>query len=128
MSIKQTISPVEIEEMAKKLDKLGSQLSDNERALLVAVFGMASSAISDATKKVEEHLGAPVAGKLNKPDQFDLGKSETGKLPPLSQAFKESFSPGTAGRFALEGGNQFKDSVDVSVGGICVSVSWSKDL
>lgn len=128
MAIKQTISPAEIEEMAKKLDKLGSQLSDNERALLVAVFGMASTAIADATKKVEEHLGAPVAGKLNKPDQFDLGKTENGKIPPLSQAFKESFSPGTAGRFALEGSNLIQDSIDVSVGGICVSVGWSKDI
>lgn len=95
MQVKPT--QAEIDKLAMKLDELSEVLTENERALLLAVVRIAGQAIA---KKAE--TAAP-SGAMT--------------LPKLSDAFKSAFKPGTAAKYEFEGAAQ--DSVEVSV-------SWSR--
>ncbi|HEX8822633.1 MAG TPA: hypothetical protein VF794_22085 [Archangium sp.] len=125
---KQNISPKDIDALAKKLDELGKSLDEKERALLLATFGMASTVVSNASRKAESESGTLPAAKSPTVDRIDLSRTATAKLPPLSQAFKEAFTPGPAGRFGVDDGATLQDSVSVGVGVGPVDVSWSKDI
>ncbi|SRR5579883_1967068 len=79
------VTAQDIDSVATKLDALGGSLSESQRALLLAVFGLARNTLSAQS-------GKPVAPAGHGPAAI----STSGALPSLSEAFKRTFSPGTA--------------------------------
>jgi hypothetical protein len=115
------LSKSDIDNLAGKLDELGEVLNNNEKSLLLAVFGLASNALGHTISQSESGISsARVASGLSNPT---LVRSTSATLPKLSDGFKDAFNPGQAGRFSVPG-EEVMDSV--SVGGGCVT--WSKDL
>lgn len=121
------ITSKEITSLAGKLDEFGDVLTPEEQSLMLAVFGMASTALGSATEGAQTESGESVATKIGI-DQASVMKLKgaSANLPKLSSGFLDAFRPGQAGRFSVLGG-EVQNSVDVSVGGACVSVGWSKD-
>ena len=116
----------EIDALSKKLDSMGESMSARERAILLAVFGMASASMKDIAAKgqfEQQTHPKPLQGKAEVAINGALAK-----LPPLSVAFKDAFVAGEVSQFQVNGLSPVEDSIGVSVGGPCVSVGWSKDL
>jgi tetrahydrodipicolinate N-succinyltransferase len=102
-----------VSSVAEKLDEFSEVLSEDERAVLLGIFGLAESAITSAHQEVETESGVLTG------DSYILKPSLRTKIPRLSDAFAGSFS-----RISEVGGGQVSDSWGVSV--LCVS--WSKDI
>jgi hypothetical protein len=117
------ISKRDLEGLAGKLDTL--TLTENERAIMLAVLGMATSSIKEiaAKSKGEKKAKQRPSQEANKAVTAALGK-----LPPLSTAFNSAFVAGEVSSFSINGLSDAEDSIGVSVGGPCVSVSWSMDI
>jgi hypothetical protein len=81
-----SIGVAEIEALGAKLDTLDGVLSDTERALLVALFGMAGQAA--VAGEGDEVSGYADDGRLG-----TLVVQEP--APKLSSGFVDSFKPGT---------------------------------
>jgi hypothetical protein len=125
--MKTAATPKEIEDLAKKIDKLGESLSDKEKTLLLGVFGMAQSYLAS---NVERAATSPQAKNFAaNPKIGDLqieAASAKGGLPKLSEGLIDAFKPGLPSTVGgVTGSNQ--EAVGVGVGGPCVDVSWSKD-
>jgi hypothetical protein len=119
------ITADQMKNLASKLDELGAVLSDNERAVLVAVFGMAASAVANATKGAQTESGENVAARFASPSSFTLRKG-SGAGQKLSVAFLGSFNPSGASSFTVSGIDPVSDDVHVDVGAATVSGGWSK--
>jgi hypothetical protein len=110
-----------VRSLAAKLDSLGEVLTDEERALLLGVFGIAGNALSDVAGQAED-AGQPVADQIATASSARLDR--TGRLPSLSDGFLLAFEPRAVGRFTFPGGaGPVSDSIGVGV----ACVSWSKD-
>ena len=59
-----TLSPEDLEALAAKLDRLGDQLSDGERKLLIALFDVAGRALAADPPEVEGFLLLPAVQKV----------------------------------------------------------------
>jgi hypothetical protein len=113
-----TLSKSDIDGLARKLDEFGEVLSADEKAILLAIFGLAATSLSKAVSESESGLSAAnVAAGLVAPTV-----DRSALLPRLSDGFRDAFNPGTAGRFTIPGG-EVMDSIGVSVG----CISWSMD-
>ena len=85
MADQRSMSLDDVNALADKLDGLDSQLSSDEKALLLAVFQVAGAAIESQTAEVQG---------------FGSGIPSFGFAPshvPLSQGFRNAFSPGIGG-------------------------------
>jgi len=95
-----------IEKLAAKLDELGEVLTEQERALLLAVFRLAGAALNDALVESESESGG------SRP-------SVTKPITALASGFTKAFQPAIA-----KGFTELRMKADgVEVGG---SVKWSK--
>ncbi len=88
-----TMSLDDVEALAAKLDGLEGQLDDNEKALLLAVFQVAGAAIQAQASEVEGF-------SLNFTPSFGVEQNHA----PLSQGFRNAFSPGVGGGIAQDEG------------------------
>jgi len=114
------VSGKQIEEFGRKLDQFGNELSQEERALLLGVFGLASTALDEgAVKAIRAGAALPVTRTHLTRTKVDTGK----ELPRLSDGFMRAFLAGQAGNFSIVGPGPVEDSIGVSV----TCVSWSKD-
>lgn len=129
--------------LAAKLDEFSAVLTEQEKAVLLGIFGMANTALSSASQTESARrqteggrfavsgatgTAAPAAASAPAASAAVAAAPVMGSLPKLSDAFKNTFTAGTPGAFKFGGAGPLADSVDVSVGGACVSVGWSKDL
>lgn len=111
------LDPRDIEDLAGKLDEFSAVLSDKEKALMSAVFGLASTALQQASSEAES--GGARMREL--PSFADAKVALPQTMPRLSDAFRNSFKPGSMGRFTIGGrGGQV---ADISVGGS--TVTWT---
>jgi hypothetical protein len=111
-----SLDPRDIESLASKLDEFGAVLTDKEKALLAAAFGLASTALSQAGSEAESggvQIGA-IASRADSKVQMPQS------APSLSAAFRKSFTAGKPGRFTIGRGGEV---ADVSVGG--TTVTWT---
>jgi hypothetical protein len=86
-----TMSLADVHALADKLDGLDSQLSDDEKALMLAVFEVAGQAIAEQASDVEGfslNFSAPA---------FGVERNHS----PLSEGFRNAFTPGVGGGGAL---------------------------
>lgn len=104
----QRVSREQVDALANKLDKLGSELTGEERDLLLTVFGLAASAMGTAEEEAEVSGYAFMGG---------LPTTSFANPVPLSTGFQSAFFPGQAGRF------QFGGAPSSEIG---IQVSWSK--
>jgi len=112
----------QIDGLAKKLDEFSEVLDENERALLLAVFGIASTALSQANQESEAAGGRAIRGTqsiTSLPDS-KMERPVAAALPKLSAGFRNAFTSGAAGRFKFAGVGPV---ADVAVGG--TTVTWS---
>lgn len=106
----------DIENLAGKLDEFSAVLSDKEKALLHAVFGLASTALNRASGEAES--GGVQMRELSSFADAKVRLPQT--VPRLSDSFRDSFKPGGKGRFTIGRGSEV---ADVSVGG--TTVTWT---
>lgn len=113
----------DIDALAKKLDDLEDVLSETERALLAAVFGLAGTALAEAASSQTEAAGPEFASGVRDFSTFTSTQVETtgASLPRLSDAFMSAFDARTAGnfRFSMPG----QEVSTISVGG--ETITWS---
>jgi hypothetical protein len=123
------ISPSEVEELGEKLDRFGETLSAKDRTVLLGLFGVAGTTLRRSLQGLGDATGMSEEPERQaaEPRRVVHVAPSVLEIPPLSEGFKEAFTPGTAGRFAF-GETQVEDSIGVTVGAICVSVTWSKDV
>lgn len=77
-----------IENLSSKLDKLEDVLTEDERAIFIAVFSLSGKAFAPTTE-----LGT--AGiNIQPSSEICVEIAEGAMVPPLSKAFEESFRPG----------------------------------
>jgi hypothetical protein len=109
-------SQSDIESLASKLDELGAVLTEKERGLLTAVFGLAATAFSGAASEAESGGVSlqPVAAFT------DAKVSLPSRLPRLSDSLRGAFTPGAGGKFTIRNGGL---NESVAVGG--TTVTWS---
>jgi hypothetical protein len=121
-----TIKKTDLDGLAKKLDELADVLTPNEHALLLAVFGMASTALANTVGDKQTESGESAAQHISAPETFSIDRA--GTLPPLSDGFKNAFSPRPAGSFEVSGleTESAQNSVGVDVGGQYVHVKWDR--
>ncbi len=83
-----TLSVEDVNALADKLDRLDDQLSSDEKALLLAVFRVAGAAIEAREAQSEGEV-----------EGFAFGSPGFGVAPnaPLSEGFRNAFSPGVGG-------------------------------
>ena len=112
-----SISQQDIDSIARKLDDFGDVLSENERGVLLAIFGLAATAIGSASSE-SEAAGNPITHSIA--SFSDTRLSFSGRLPRLSDGFQNAFRPGAAGRFKI---GSIGTVADVAVGG--TTVTWS---
>lgn len=111
MSSKQ-LDPTVVASVARKLDEFNEVLTDDERAVLLGVFGIAQSTIDAHHQERQTESGRLEGDSV-------LIRPDAGRLPKLSSAFAGTFSRlGT-----LDPAGPVSDSIGVGV--LCVS--WSKD-
>ncbi|WP_437625295.1 hypothetical protein [Sorangium sp. So ce1151] len=79
------ITKEDLDGISRKLDEFGAVLTERERTVLLATFGIAAQAIAQASKGA-----APVKAGAAAP------------LPPLSVGFRKAFESGVGTRFTLE--------------------------
>jgi len=119
----------QLDQLADKLSKLEGSLTPEERAILLGVFGMARAGFNAAVGRAQRsHPHAKITQQVAKPTTLSIQSPAAEVLPSLGQGFQSAFVAGKAGDFSLGGLSPIEDSVGVSVGGVCVSVSWSADL
>lgn len=110
------LSQGDIDSLASKLDEFAAVLTDKEKALLQAVFGLAGTALGEASGEAEAG-GTQMRGIAT----FSNAKiAMPTKLPNMSDAFRGSFMPGKVGRFDIGGAGQL---ATIAVGG--TTVTWS---
>jgi hypothetical protein len=85
MSEEITISVEEVDALAGKLDSLGENLTENEKAVLLLAFKLAGDQVAAESDSEVEGFGVGSAQLLVR---------SPGALPSLSSGFKGSFSPG----------------------------------
>lgn len=106
----------DIDSLAGKLDEFAAVLTDKERALMHSIFGLASTSLNQAGSEAESggvqmrEIAAFSDAKVRIPQS----------MPSLSDAFRNSFKPGSKGRFTIGRGQEV---MDVSVGGS--TVTWT---
>jgi hypothetical protein len=89
------VSRHDLENLARKLDELAPSLNDQERAALLAVFGMASQRFESV---MAEQGDSGITGDA----QMEVDLPNQGTLPPLSTSFMSAFSPGDPAAFSTE--------------------------
>jgi hypothetical protein len=97
-----TVTKNQVEELAAKLDRLGQDLSDDERSLLLAVFALAGEAISERSGQDVE--GFMFGSAFPKEAGLKLSGYEAPSRLALSEGFKSSFVGGRAGGFGSAAG------------------------
>jgi hypothetical protein len=125
------ISKEDLQGLARKMETIEEVLTPEERAIMLGIFGMASAGLSAATEKAGQ-----IEGVEKVTERVNIGKrvgitavTDATDLPTLREGFTSSFVAGRPGSFVLGGGfGPVEDSIGVSVGGTCVSVSWSKTI
>lgn len=116
----QRLTIEEITQLANRLDQVGEGLSEKERAILLAVFGLASASLSGAVAQAEGNVSPDSVGPYPLLDA-SIDVPSTG-LPSLSEGFLGAFTEGSPAQIFAPG-EQVRDSVSVD-GGI---VSWTKN-
>lgn len=111
------LSQGDIDSLAGKLDEFSAVLTDKEKALLQAIFGLAGTALGEASSEAEGG-GARMAALAT---FSDARISLPTKLPSMSDAFRGSFRPGRVGRFDITASGG--ELASVSVGGS--TVTWT---
>jgi hypothetical protein len=123
------LSSAELEHLASKMNELEKSLTPEERAMLLGIFGIASAGLTAAVAKADQvHKSAQIAQRVAGASRVTVDSGSTAHMPTLGEGFRSAFVAGRAGSFRLGGLGPVEDSVGVSVGGPCVSVSWSKTL
>ena len=124
------LSATDIKNLAVKLSSMDDKFTTNEKDLLLGIFGMASTALAAAVSRTQQsHPELKITERLASKPDFAVAKTVADShMPSLGEAFQGAFVPGKASGFALGGLSPLEDSIGVSVGGVCVSVSWSKDI
>lgn len=84
-----SISAEEIETLAGKLDAIGEQLTDKEKAVLLLAFKLAGDEVNGQVEQEGEVEGFAISSR-----QFYLARGS--RLPSLSSGFHSAFSPGAA--------------------------------
>src|SRR5687768_9539784 len=79
----------DVDSLAKKLDTVGKDLEERERAMLLAVFRLAGDQLAESTN---------VGGGRFEPKANAFKVTTADKLPSLANGFKNSFKPGVGGR------------------------------
>ena len=120
----------EVKALVTKLATMEDQFTAQEKEILLGVFGMASAGLSAAVARTQQaHPETKAATHLQKPASLGVASSvDPAALPSLGEALQASFVAGKPAGFALGGALPPDDSIGVSVGGHCISVSWSKEL
>jgi hypothetical protein len=125
--MKTAATPKEIEDLAKKVDKLGESLSDKEKTLLLGVFGMAQSYLAANVEKAAKSPQAKNFAANPKIGDLQIQAASKGDLPKLSEGLIDAFKPGLPSAVGGVSGANAAEAVGVGVGGPCVDVSWSRD-
>jgi hypothetical protein len=125
--MKTAATPKEIEDLAKKVDKLGESLSNKEKTLLLGVFGMAQSYIASNVERSATSSKAKNYAANPKIADLQIEAASTGDLPKLSDGLIDAFKPGLPSALTGVSGANLENDVGVGVGAPCVDVSWSKD-
>jgi hypothetical protein len=90
-----TVTKEQVEELAAKLDRLGEELDDEERALLLAIFALAGEAVGRRSDEdVEGFLFGPsteVGARLQ------VSGLQSPPTSALSDGFKSAFTRGPVG-------------------------------
>jgi len=89
-----TVTKEQVDELASKLDRLGEELSDEERALLLAIFALAGQAI--ATANEAEVAGFAMGSGLGPGSRVQVSGVQSTSVP-LSDGFKSAFVRGPVG-------------------------------
>lgn len=79
-----TITMQDVDGISRKLDEFAVVLTDRERAVMLAMFGIAAQTISRTKTGVAAKPG------------------EAAALPPLSVGFRKAFEAGVGTKFTLE--------------------------
>lgn len=116
----QSLSREEMQALAKKLSRLEGTLSEDERALLLGIFGIAGNALADAAAEDERGARRAIEG-IRRAESAEL--AHEGELPSLAEGFLLAFEPRATGTFTFPDAGPVSDSIGVGV----ACVSWSKD-
>lgn len=109
------VNQSDLEALAKKLDELGELLSEKECALLLAVFKLASLAISGKLGGQGGQSGGGSETEIERGSGF--GAQTVSGLPPLSLGFSDAFKPLSASTFNVR-------DIESVAGGVGIGVVW----
>jgi len=94
------ISKESVQELGAKLDKFGNSLSESERVTLMAALALAGRGFQTFPGAVACERGLRVGiGE----SAISVEKLAGTAMPSLSQALADTFCPGSASRFSIEG-------------------------
>jgi hypothetical protein len=124
--MKAAATPKEIEDLAKKMDKLGESLSDKEKTLLLGVFGMAQSYVAASVERAATSPAAKTFAANPKIGDLQIEATSKGALPKLSEGLIDAFKPGLPSAMGGVSGANELEAVGVGVGGPCVDITWER--